>query len=114
MKTTEKNYSSIGWAAWVDTMPGPGPTAKTLHVIGSVNAPTPCHEPELVPDPDVVSVPEVLPLKLEFEVSGGVCLQVITVKAVQYVDPDFAGGRDSVLVALPDGVSIWIPIEEIC
>lgn len=110
MKATDKDYSSLGWAAWANKMPGSKPS---LHVKGSVLAPTPCHEPKLVPNPDVIVAPEVLPLKLEFTVTGDVCLQVITPKEVSYTKRPFAGGKDSVLVLLPDGVSISMPIEDV-
>lgn len=110
MKATDKDYSSLGWAAWANTMPGSKPS---LHVIGSVLAPTPCHKPKLVPNPDVIVTPEVLPLKLEFTVVGDICLQVIARKEVEYTKKPFAGGKDSILVLLPDGVSISLPIKNV-
>jgi hypothetical protein len=77
-----------------------------------VLAPTPCHQPKLVPNPIIVAA-EVLALKLEFEITGDICLQVITLKDVAFTKKNFAGGQTSVLVALPDGVSVSMPIKEV-
>jgi hypothetical protein len=111
MDKIDKNAPTAGWAAWVNTMPGTHPR-RTLHVVGTVNTPTPCHEPKLVKDPGAVTTPEVFSLKVEYTVPKEKCGQQISHKGVKFDVDGFNGGKSFVVVRFNNGASISMPIEE--
>lgn len=85
-------------AAWVNLMPGPGRT-PTLHVTGTVTAPTPCHEVVAEVGGLDPSQPPVYRVIIRFRQEPGPCPQVPTDKTFRYSERNYAGAATSVQVS---------------
>lgn len=82
--------------AWVNKIPGQPPS---LHVIGSIVAPTPCHETVTTYEGDSKSNPPVYRIKVSIvEPRAGACPQVISAVAFRYDQPNYAGSHQEVEV----------------
>lgn len=81
--------------AWKNTM---GPEPPTLHVIGKIFAPTPCHEVRCVYVGDDKTNPPVYILELRFVAPPARCATVIWEKEFQYEQQNFAGVHQEVEV----------------
>jgi len=88
--------------AWKNAMPGSSPS---LHVTGSIMAPTACHEPVLTHAGDMKSNPPVYLLKLEYDVRPGTCAQTPVAKSFHYVERNYAGVHYRVDIAAPGGAT---------
>jgi hypothetical protein len=97
--------------AWKNTMPG---STSSLHVTGSIMAPTPCHEPILTHVGDSKSNPPVYLLKLEFHVRPGMmCIQVVVPKSFHYIENNYAGRHQKVEISAPGGMTASAQIETV-
>jgi hypothetical protein len=96
--------------AWKNTMPGATPS---LHVTGSVMAPTPCHEPYLMHVGDSKSNPPIYLLKLDYHVRPGRCLTVVVPKSFHYVEHNYAGTHSKVEISAPGGKSASASIKTV-
>ncbi|WP_186396102.1 hypothetical protein [Stappia sp. TSB10GB4] len=85
-------------AAWVNLMPGPGRT-PTLHVTGTVTAPTPCHEVVAEFGGLDPSQPPVYRVRIRFRQEPGLCPQVLTDKAFRHSERNYAGTATTVRVS---------------
>jgi hypothetical protein len=81
--------------AWVTTMP-PGPA--TLHVIGEVKAPTPCHDAVADYAGDDKSNPPVYRLKVTWVARPGMCIQKASDIQFRYTQPNYAGSYKEIEV----------------
>ena len=99
-----------GWSAWRDAQASP----PQLVVAGDVWAPTPCHRVSLVPvlREDDESTTRVLQLlMIEDLPSDLACPQVLALKATSYLEQPIMGDITDVLIRLPDGGEVTIPVR---
>jgi len=96
------------WTAWVDLQP-PGP--PSLHVHGTVEAPTPCHKASLsVRVPPGIN-PTILQLNLSITPPTGPCTQVVTNIPVAYDDQAYDTGKGYKTVQIFDGNATIATVE---
>ncbi len=82
-------YESSGWAAWINSMPGPGAT-RTLIVTGRIVVPTPNYSATLTAGIADRSAIPVQQLNLSLSTTDGMALQVLTPLEVRYEGPAIA------------------------
>lgn len=82
--------------AWVNRMPVGKPS---LHVVGTIEAPTPCHTATTTHTGDTRKNPPDYLLKVETKGAPGNCMQKIHPVAFHHVVPNYAGNHGTVIVS---------------
>jgi hypothetical protein len=99
-----------GWYAWVNRMP-PGPAS--LHVIGTVSAPTPGYRATLaLAEPQGIN-PKELILDLHLEALPGIWPDVVTPMSVRYDQPSIGVDYDGVLIRIAGSEAVRVPVEQV-
>jgi hypothetical protein len=106
-------HSPIGWSAVANLMP----SQPSLNVHGIVWVPTTGDTANLLRDGRGVEVPEVVTLKCEISPkpvpAGRLCLEVMTPVAVSWRLAGYAGGKKSVVISMPAGETVSLPVTEV-
>ena len=78
--------------AWVNKMPGGPPS---LHIVGSITAPTPCYDAIVEYKGETTSTPKTYQIIVKLQSKPGVCIQVLSDIGFHYVQPNYSGNADS-------------------
>ncbi|MCP4932937.1 MAG: hypothetical protein GY927_01745 [bacterium] len=81
--------------AWKNTQPGATPS---LHVIGKITAPTPCHDAIGVHTGDMKTNPPVYQLLISLHAQPGNCIKVLSDVDFHYVEHNYAGIHEEIEV----------------
>lgn len=82
--------------AWVNAMPMGKPS---LHVIGTIEAPTPCHKTTTMHAGDSRKNPPDYLLKVETTTTPGQCIQKVHPVAFHHVADNYTGNHGTVIVS---------------
>lgn len=89
-------------------MPGSTPS---LHITGSVKAPTPCHRTIADHLPDDPALPGVYRINVRLLLPVDRCIQVISPVGFKYDETNYHGTHTVVQATYPDGTTEEAPIE---
>lgn len=95
--------------AWKNTMPGATPT---LHVLGIVQCPTPCHKAYAIHTGHEKSNPPKYLMTLKLEEGSSICIQKITYRELEYHQPNYTGNDSHVILTFLDKSTKTVPIDE--
>ena len=98
-------------SAWIDLQPGPD--RPTLHIVGSITAPTPCHTVSASYEGDEKSNPPIYLLKVSLDAGKGICPQVLTNLSFHHTQDKFAGNHLQAKIFHGDGPVTTVDIERI-
>lgn len=82
--------------AWVDKMPVGKPS---LHVVGTIEAPTPCHTATTTHTGDTKKKPPDYLLQVETRAASGNCIQKVHPVSFHHVVTSYAGSHGTVIVS---------------
>jgi hypothetical protein len=99
-----------GLVAWVDMMPGQG-KRSTLYVLGTIMAPTPCHDPYAIYAGDEKTNPPTYMVQLQFLMRPDICPQVEADRELRYEQPNYAGNHKFLKLIFVDNSSRTVEIQ---
>jgi hypothetical protein len=85
--------------------------SQTLYVLGTVAAPTPCHDPIARYAYDEKTNPPIYVIKLEFIKRPDICIEVEWDREVRFEQPNYAGNHEHLKLIFTDGSTKTAPIE---
>ncbi|MCB1387125.1 MAG: hypothetical protein KDJ29_20820 [Hyphomicrobiales bacterium] len=99
-------------AAWKNIMPGSPPS---LHVVGKITAPTPCHDAHACYTGDSKSNPPIYNISIELVARPGICIQVLSDIPFHYVEHNYAGthGQVTVSTSVGSGDSVTVDVQTV-
>jgi hypothetical protein len=99
---------SRNWSAWIDAMPGPGPSPDSgglrLNISGEIDLPTPGYTVEWREGPADRAQPPGLRMRLVLTRPSGMVTQVITPTPVKYSGKSFAPAYRMIIIGCGDKV----------
>jgi hypothetical protein len=98
--------ASRNWSAWIDAMPGPGPSPDSgglrLNIAGEIDLPSPGYTVEWREGPADRAQPPGLRMRLVITKPSGMVTQVVTPTPVKYSGKSFAPAYRMIIVGCGD------------